>query len=80
MADTVGTSSQCSHYRESVVAGVYFSQSSVNYFCLGFSCCLYYRGVRHSKVSERRELTVRGKNCLCERRTLNRGIITIRFN
>ena len=29
---------------------------------LGFSSCLYYQGVRNSKVSTRRDLTVPGKN------------------
>ena len=41
-----------------VKAGIYFSQTSLIYFCRGFSCCPYYRGVRNSEVSERRELTV----------------------
>ena len=40
--------------------GSYFSQMSVIYFCRGFSCCPYYRGVRNSEVSARRELTVIG--------------------
>ena len=26
---------------------VYISQTSAIYFCLGFSCCLYYRGVHY---------------------------------
>ena len=38
--------------------GVYFSQTSVIWFFLGFSCCPFYRGVRYSEVSARRELTV----------------------
>ena len=38
--------------------GVYFCQTSVNYFCLGFVCCPYYRSVRYSRVPARRELTV----------------------
>ena len=58
IADTVGTSSWCPHYRESVIAGYYFSQTSVIYFCPGFSCGPYYRGVRSSGVSATRELTV----------------------
>ena len=58
IADTVGTSSQCPHQRVSVIAGVDFSQTSVICFCWGFSCCPYYRGVRYSGVSARRELTV----------------------
>ena len=37
-----------------VIAGIYFSQTSVIYFCRGFSCCPYYRGVRNSEVSARR--------------------------
>ena len=40
--------------------GVYFSQMSVIYFCPEFICCPYYRGVRYSGVSARRELTVCG--------------------
>ena len=36
--------------------GIHFSQTSVIYFCRGFSCCPYYRGVRNSEVSARREL------------------------
>ena len=36
--------------RESVIAGVYFSQTSVIHFCLGFSCCPYYRVVHYSGV------------------------------
>ena len=59
IADTVGTSSQCPHQRESVIAGVYFSQTSVIWFFLGFNCCPFYRGVRYSEVPARRELTVR---------------------
>ena len=58
IADTVGTSSQCPHQRESVIAGVYFSQTSVIWFFLGFNCCPFYRGVRYNEVSARRELTV----------------------
>ena len=42
----------------------YFSQSSVIYFCQGFSCCPFYRGVRNSKVSARRELT-KTRVCVC---------------
>ena len=37
---------------------VVFSQTSVICFCRWFSCCPFYRGVRYSEVSERRELTV----------------------
>ena len=33
-------------------------QMSVIYFCPEFICCPYYRGVRYSGVSARRELTV----------------------
>ena len=44
--------------REFVIAGIYFSQSSVLYFCRVFSCCPYNQGVRNSEVSARRELTV----------------------
>ena len=40
------------------MAGIYFSQTSVIYFCRGFSCCPYYRGVHDSEVSARQELTV----------------------
>ena len=35
-------------------------QMSVIKFCLGFSCCPYYRDVCNSEVSARRELTVLG--------------------
>ena len=34
------------------------NKTSEVYFCLGFSCCPYYRGVCYSRVSARRELTV----------------------
>ena len=44
------------------IAGIYFSRTSVPYFCRGFSCCPYYRGVRNSEMSARRELTVCGEN------------------
>ena len=54
-ADTTGTSSQSPHHRESIIAGVYFRQTSVIYFCLAFSCCPYCRSVRKAT-----ELTV---NC-----------------
>ena len=47
-----------SHQRESVIAGVYFSQTSVICFRRGFSYCPYYRGARYSEVSARPELTV----------------------
>ena len=57
-ANTVGTASWCPRQRESEIAGVYFSQTTEIYFCLGFSCCPCYRGVRYSEVSARRELTV----------------------
>ena len=43
------------------MAGMFFSQMSVVYFCRGFSCCLYYRGVHYDRVSTRRELTVFNK-------------------
>ena len=39
----------------SVITGVYFSQTSVIYFFLGFSCCLYYP---YGRVSARQEFTV----------------------
>ena len=58
IADIVGTSSQCPLQRESVIARIYFSQTSVICFFLGFSYCLFYRGVRYSQVPARRELTV----------------------
>ena len=45
------------HKLLSSIAGIYFSQTSVIYFCRGFSCCPYYQGVRNSEVSARRELT-----------------------
>ena len=47
-----------SQQRESVIAGVYFSQTSVICFRRGFSCCPYYRGARYSEVSARREFTI----------------------
>ena len=31
------------------MAEIYFSQMSVIHFCRGFSCCLYYRGVRNKR-------------------------------
>ena len=37
---------------------MYFSQTSEVYFCRGFNWCPYYRGVRNSEVSTRRELAV----------------------
>ena len=40
------------------MAGVYFSETTINYFWLGFGCNPYYRGVRYSWVFGRRELTV----------------------
>ena len=45
------------------VAGI-FRQTSVIYFCRGFSGCLYYRDVRNSGVSARRKLTVLAKFAL----------------
>ena len=33
------------------------------YFCLGFSCCPYYWGVRYSGVSARRELSLKWIFC-----------------
>ena len=39
IADTAGTLSKCPHEQESVIAEVYFGQTSIIYFCLGFSCC-----------------------------------------
>ena len=38
------------HYRESIIVGVSFKQTSVVYFCLGFSCWPYYRGVCKTRV------------------------------
>ena len=58
IADTVGASSQCPYWRESVIAGVYFSQSSVICFCRGFSYCPFYRGFLFSGVSAMREWAV----------------------
>ena len=52
IADTVGTSRECPHYQESVIAGVYFRQTSVVYFFRGFSYC------RIIGVSDRRESRV----------------------
>ena len=60
--DVLGTVN--SLYRDlelvSSLAGVYFSQTSVNYFCFGFSCYPFYRGALYGEVSARRELTVQG--------------------
>ena len=39
-----------SSWRESVIKDVYFSQTSVIHFCLGFSYCPFYRGVRKARV------------------------------
>ena len=39
-------------------SGSLFQPNICTFFCLGFSCCPYYRGVRYSEVSARRELTV----------------------
>ena len=50
IADTPGP-------RESVIARIYFSQTSAIYFCWRFSCCPYYRGIRKSEVSAWREFT-----------------------
>ena len=58
LPDIAGTSSWCPHQRESVIVGVYFSQTTIIYFCPGFRCCPYYWGVCYSGVSARRELTV----------------------
>ena len=43
---------------ESIKAQVYFSEMSVIYFCLGFSCGPYYQGVPYSKMYTRQEFTV----------------------
>ena len=40
------------HYRESIIAGVSFRQTSVVYFWLGFSCCPYYWGVRKTRLRD----------------------------
>ena len=40
------------------MAGVYFSETTINYFWLGFGCNPYYRSVRYSWVFGNRELTV----------------------
>ena len=58
----------CTHPRDrelvSFIARVrnngYFSQKSVFDYCQGFSSGLYHQGDHNSKVSTRRELTVRG--------------------
>ena len=54
-APGVGTLSQCPHERESVIAGVYFSQT---HFSWDLAAVHYYQGVPYSGVSTRRELTV----------------------
>ena len=46
--------------------GIYFSKTSVIYFCWGVSCCPYHRGVRNSEVSARRELTVFCSGTVCK--------------
>ena len=50
--------SWCPHLGQCATVRVYYSQISAIYFCLGFSCCPYYRGVCYNKVSTRQELTV----------------------
>ena len=42
-------------------SGSLFQSNVCNWFFLGFSCCPFYRGVRYSEVSARRELTVERK-------------------
>ena len=37
IADTVGTLSKCPHWRESLIAGLYFSQTSIVYFAGGLA-------------------------------------------
>ena len=39
-------------------SGSLFQSNVCNFFCPEFICCPYYRGVRYSGVSARRELTV----------------------
>ena len=48
----------CPHYRESIIAGVSFKQTSVVYFCLGFSCSPYYRGVCKTRVDRNAALVI----------------------
>ena len=38
------------HQGESVIAGTYFSQTPVIYFCWGFSCCPYSWDVCNGKM------------------------------
>ena len=40
------------------IGNIFQSNVNVIYFCRGFSCCPYYRGVCNSEVSARQELTV----------------------
>ena len=40
-----------------MITRVYSSQTAVVYFCRGFSCCSYHRGIRNTEVPARRELT-----------------------
>ena len=46
------------HYRGSILAGVSFKQTSVVYFCLGFSCSPYYRGVCKTRVDRDAALVI----------------------
>ena len=56
IVDTLGTSIQCPHQQESVIAGVYFSQMSVIYFWTGIqllsvlSGCPLQRAVRRARA------------------------------
>ena len=69
-----------------VRVGIYFSQTSVIYFCRGFSCCPYYRGVRDSEVSSRRDLTLLGRRSVigipdgCESFFLRDTPVSFHFN
>ena len=57
-AHTYIASLLCPHYRESIIAGVSFKQTSLVYFCLGFSCSPYYRGVCKTRVDRDAALVI----------------------
>ena len=80
--DTVGTSSLCPHYRESLIVGDYFFQIFANlqiYYCLGFNSCRYYISgcpSCYNGVSARRELPlvdIETATWASDRGTRNRG-------
>ena len=59
IADTLGTANFSVFNSGGMqIAGILFQSNVCYLFLPGSSCCPYYRAVRNSKVSERRELTV----------------------